>query len=263
MSDPRIEREQELWDGVFEEPTRTSAWRFYTTAETSAAYHRNLVVEGCAGKRVLEFGCSTGLLAFEMARMGARVTGIDVSERAIDAARRHAAAEGLSDRTTFEVMNAEDMTFEPATFDLVFGRSILHHLDLEPALDAIRRVLKPDGRAVFYEPMGHNPLINLYRRRTPRMRSPYEHPLTDRDLDTLRTRFARVDIRYFHLLSLAATPFRKLPGFATLRRCLETIDRGLFAIPFLRRQAWIAVITMAEPVGGDDGGGPNARTATR
>lgn len=254
MDESHIKREQDFWNGVFEAPTRTSAWGFYRTAETSADYHRRLVLEGCAGSSALEIGCNTGSLAFELARQGANVTGIDLSGRAIEEARNQADKEGLAERMVFAVMDAEALTFAPATFDLVCGRSILHHLDLPKALGAIARVLKPGGRGVFYEPLGHNPLINLYRRLTPRMRCEDEHPLTMRDLSTMRGFFAGVDIRYFHLLSLAATPLRKLPGFAALRSCLEAVDRGLFMIPFMRRQAWIAVMTLSNPAAGDRAG---------
>ncbi|NIO28606.1 MAG: methyltransferase domain-containing protein [Candidatus Latescibacteria bacterium] len=250
MDESRIAREQEFWDGAFEEPTRSSAWGFYATAKTSAEYHRNLVLEDCEGKSALEFGCSAGSFAFELAGRGANVTGIDLSQNAIEAARKQAKAKDLAENTVFEVMDAEDLTFAAGTFDLVYGRSILHHLDIAKALGAIVRVLKPGGRAVFCEPLGHNPFINLYRRLTPRMRCEDEHPLTKRDLDTMRDFFATVDIRYFHLVSLVAAPFRKLPGFAVLRRCLETVDRGLFKMPFMRRQAWIAVITLSAPMTG-------------
>jgi len=247
MSDTRIEREQAFHDGRVREETRVAAWKFYAVAETSAACYRDLVLRDCAGKRVLEYGCGTGSYAWDLARAGARVTGIDISPLAIERARERAADEGLADRVSFQVMNAETLTFTAGTFDRVCGNSILHHLDLEKALDEIRRVLKEDGGAVFSEPLGHNPLINLYRRMTPRMRSTDEHPLTSRDLQMLHAFFAGVEIRYFHLLSIAAVGWRRLPGFDGVRRALEAVDRALFIAPFMSRQAWIAVIRLSVP----------------
>ena len=129
--------------------------------------------------------------------------------------------------------------------DLARGAATVTGIDM---LEEIRRVLEPDGEAVFFEPLGHNPLINLYRRLAPAMRSADEHPLTSRDLETLRAFFGGVEIRYFHLLSLAAVVWRRLPGFEGLLRCLETVDHALFRVPALRRQAWIAVIRLSAPV---------------
>jgi SAM-dependent methyltransferase len=248
MNEPRIEREQAFHDGRVRAETRVAAWKFYAVAQTSAAYYRDCVLSDCADKRVLEYGCGTGSYALDLARGAATVTGIDIAPLAIDRARDRAAAEGLAERASFHVMNAEALTFAPGTFDRICGNSILHHLDLAKALAEIRRVLKPDGNAVFFEPLGHNPLINLYRRLTPRMRSVDEHPLTSRDLDTLRAFFGGVEIRHFHLLSLAAVAWRRLPGFEGLLRCLEAVDRGLFRAPFVRRQAWIAVIKLSAPI---------------
>src|SRR3546814_1101008 len=78
-------------------------------------------------------------------------------------------------------MNAEAMTFPDDSFDLVFGSGIIHHLDIDRAFGEIARVLRPGGRAVFIEPLGLNPAIELYRRFTPSARTPDEHPLLRRD----------------------------------------------------------------------------------
>ena len=71
----------------------------------------------------------------------------------------------------FQVMNAEVLEFPDASFDLVFGVAILHHLDLDTACAEFLRVLRPSGTAVFLEPLGHNPFINLVRWATPAART--------------------------------------------------------------------------------------------
>ena len=149
MDESQIAREQEFWDESFDNPKRSSAWGFYAIAKSSAGYYRNLVFKDCESKIALEFGCSVGVYAFELAKRGANVTGIDLSQNAIEAARTRAKAKGVAENTVFEVMDAEELSFSPGTFDLVYGRSILHHLDMEKALGAIVRIMKPDGRAVF------------------------------------------------------------------------------------------------------------------
>jgi len=103
--------------------------------------------------------------------------------------------------------------------------------------------LRADGVAIFMEPLGHNPLINLYRRLTPRLRTPDEHPLTMHDLQFAREVFSELEIRSYHLLALAAVPFRRWPSiFDPLLAALERIDGWLFRfLPFSRRYAWYAV----------------------
>ena len=96
---------------------------------------------------------------------------------AIEQAIEHARAEGLEDRLTFRVMDAEQLEFADDSFNLVCGSGVLHHLDLNRAYAEVARVLEPTGIGVFEEPLGHNPAINAYRRRTPEMRTVDEHPL--------------------------------------------------------------------------------------
>ena len=109
-------------------------------------------------------------------------------------------------------------------------------------------MLKPEGRAVFYEPLGHNLLINLYRKLTPKMRSEDEHPLLEKDLRTLARYFHVARTYYFTLFTLMAVPFRALPGFRLFVGILERIDRLFFYLPFVRRQAWLVVLQLERPL---------------
>ncbi len=96
------------------------------------------------GLRVLDLGCGTGALSRGLARRGARVTGIDVAEDQVRAARRLAAEEGLDAR--FEVRAAEDTGEPPAAYDLVTASSCWLYFDAAAALDEVRRVAAPGGR---------------------------------------------------------------------------------------------------------------------
>ncbi len=87
-------------------------------------------------------------------------------------------------------MDAENLKFNDHTFDLVYGSGILHHLSIEKAIVEIKRVLKKDGRAIFYEPLGHNIFINIFRLLTPSLRSEDEHPLLIKDLELIKRTFS-------------------------------------------------------------------------
>ncbi len=246
MVDERKTREQEFHDARFGKGgPRGGTGVFYRITSESHGRHRALIYDDCAGKRILEYGCGPGSQAFDLARRGAKVTGIDISPVAIDIAREQARADGLD--ITFEVMDAEQTTFPDASFDLVVGGAILHHLDLDRAYAEIARLLAPGGRAVFIEPLGHNALINLYRKATPSQRTPDEHPLLRSDLAHARRRFASVNVWYYHLTSLAAAPFTKTPIFKPVLAALSALDRALLSVPALQPYAWIAVLELGAP----------------
>ncbi len=111
------------------------------------------------GEKILELGCGTGHFTRALARTGAAVTAIDISPDLLTVARR----DRPSDNVTFEVQNAYALTYPDATFDSVVGSSVLHHLEIEPALAQINRVLRPGGTIRFTEPNMLNPQIAIQK----------------------------------------------------------------------------------------------------
>jgi demethylmenaquinone methyltransferase/2-methoxy-6-polyprenyl-1,4-benzoquinol methylase len=110
-----------------------------------AAWKKRLVqMAGAgAGTRALDLACGTGDIAYETARKGAHVVGLDVTERMIRLAR---AKHGAGDRVEFLVGDMMALPFPDASFDLVTtGYGIRNVPELEPALDEIARVLRPGG----------------------------------------------------------------------------------------------------------------------
>ena len=243
-ADERKQREKNFHDDVFEDHRRKAVAKFYSIARRSSDYYESLVLARAAGSRILEYGCGEGSMAFRL-REAETVTGIDLSSVAIATATARA---GDTKRLQFRVMDAENLEFPDESFDLTCGSGILHHLNVNRAYAEIARVLRPSGSAIFFEPLGHNPIINLYRRMTPTMRSTDEHPLLVSDLRRANQFFESVDIKYFHLLSLAATPLRNLKVFGTTLKRLDDADAACFgAIPWLRKFAWISVMTLERP----------------
>lgn len=248
--DDRAKREQKFWDNAFggegfeQRPQR----RFYAVADRAFEAYDQRIRQLKDGAEVLEYGCGPGSRSFDLARMGANVVGIDISPVAIDRAQMEAKRHGLEDRLRFEVMDAEALQFEDGTFDLVCGTGILHHLDLSKAVPELSRTLKPDGAAVFVEPMGHNPLIEAYRKRTPDARTPDEHPLLLADFELAEASFEMVERRFFAMLALAAVPLRNSRLFSPLLRLLEAVDTVLFKLlPVTRKHAWLVLLEMDEP----------------
>jgi ubiquinone/menaquinone biosynthesis C-methylase UbiE len=102
---------------------------------------------GSRGLKVLEIGCGMGTDGAQFAQAGADYTGIDLTEAAIELARKRFQLSGLSGE--FRVADAENLDFPAASFDLVYSHGVLHHTpDTARAVKEIHRVLKPGGRAL-------------------------------------------------------------------------------------------------------------------
>ncbi len=241
----RHQDEKAFFDEEYTNDARRVVGKYYAIMKRSTEFYGDALMEDCAGLRVLEYGCGEGSYAFELAKRGADVVGIDISTVAIEKASAKAAGLGL--KIDFREMDAEALQFPDASFDLICGTGIIHHLDVAKSMSELARVLKPGGRAVFAEPLGHNPALWAFRRLTPRLRTADEHPLLKKDLDLMRRTFRRVDIRYFHLASFFSIPFLPTRIFWPVLRAMDGLDAAVFrVVPPLGLLAWYCVITLGE-----------------
>jgi ubiquinone/menaquinone biosynthesis C-methylase UbiE len=113
-------------------------------------FHSRLLKQAdiAAGSRVLEVGCGTGNLSILAKRLNpaAEVTGIDPDPKAL--ARAHRKAQRSRVVVRFDLAYSEQLPFLDASFDRVLSALMLHHLDSNakvPALREVCRVLKPGG----------------------------------------------------------------------------------------------------------------------
>jgi SAM-dependent methyltransferase len=252
----RIQNETAFHDARFGggDALRQTAAKYYSVTDAARDYYRSRVLSRCAGAAVLEYGCGAESDFHLWEQAGAKVTGIDISPIAVKLAAADATARGL--KTRFETMNAEKLTYPDCSFDIIVGSGIIHHLSLDKAFAEIRRVLRPGGVAVFFEPMGHNPMINLYRRLTPRMRTADEHPLLLADIALARSFFGVAEARFFVFTALLAVPMRNTPLGGFSRRWLNSIDQWLFhLVPLSRRLAWIVVLELRKSSSLEEGNG--------
>jgi SAM-dependent methyltransferase len=239
MDEIRLDIEKDFHNKRFEEgDDRQAQMKYYWAVANGSDRYWNNVKMAAPGARILEYGCALGDKSEELTGSCASYDGIDISDVAID----HATGLYGRENVRFHVMDAMHMTFPDNSFDLIFGSGIIHHLDTEQSIKEIRRVLSPMGRAWFWEPLGLNPLINLYRTVTPSARTPDEHPLLPRDFRIMQKHFGNVNLDYFGLTTLGAVPFRNSKLGAPLRAACETIDSAILAVPGLRNIAWYSLI---------------------
>lgn len=241
----RVGREQAFHDERFASDDAEERDRFYEYVDGARRRLADATTAFRRGHRVLELGIGLSSTGWQLAQRGVTVVAIDISPVAVERARIAADAEGLAS-IEFAVMNVEALDFDDASFDGVVGSGILHHLDLEVSLAEVRRVLRADGRAVFYEPLGHNPLINRYHDRTPGMRTDDEHPLVRADFRVAETHFGSVDATMHHLAVIGCALVPKRVA-RIVRPLLDGLDRVLLRIPGVRWFAWITVIELNGP----------------
>jgi len=117
---------------------------------------------GARGLKVLEIGCGLGTDGAQFAEAGADYTGVDLTEAAVELARRRFELFDLPG--TFKTADAENLPFPDESFDLVYSHGVLHHTpETGKAIQEIHRVLRPGGRAVvmLYHRGSYNYRVNI------------------------------------------------------------------------------------------------------
>lgn len=196
------------------------------------------------GKCILDYGCGHGMASVVLARQGASVTAFDLSPGYVHEAEERTAANCV--RVRFVVADGEALPFDDNSFDCVWGNAVLHHLDLAKAGAELKRVLKPDGVAVFCEPWGGNPMLEFARKHLPypgKHRTADEQPLRPGDLGPLRELFPSLTIEGFQLLSMV----RRVWNHRRITSALDGLDsRCLRAAPILTKWCRYVVLVMTK-----------------
>lgn len=223
------------------------------------------------GAKILDLGSGMGDTGVYFAKQGADVVAIDISDGMVEVSRRLAESQGVSERFTSQQMAAEKLKFDDATFDLVYGNGVLHHVDITSAIKEVYRVLRPGGKAAFIEPLAYNPVIWGYRFLAKAVRSENERPLSRKDIHQIihhppngnsQVCWHEAEHKEYHLATLslmlwfflgekispAKERYWKLflekgPKYQKTYRYLEAIDKQLYEkVPFTRWLSWNTVI---------------------
>lgn len=229
-------RNRQKWASREDEHQRKySSSRFYSTTARSAAYANQWVLFNAPGKVFLDYACGDGRFALMAARAGARLSmGFDISWLSVANAQHDADCARLDNAMFFQA-DAENTLLPDGCVDRVICCGMLHHLDLSRALPELKRILSPGGRILAIEALKYNPVIAMYRRLTPHMRTEWEtaHILGLNEL-ALAGRFFRVaNVRYWHVCSYLGVFFPKLGPV------LDALDATLSNTPIVQLMAWV------------------------
>ena len=113
------------------------------------------------GKRVLDVGCGGGILAESLSKVGATVTGVDLSTKALKVAELHQLESGTTVR--YRSISAEDLAKEePHSYDVVTCMEMLEHVpDPASVVQACAKLCKPGGY-LFFSTLNRNPKSYLF-----------------------------------------------------------------------------------------------------
>jgi SAM-dependent methyltransferase len=231
------------WRAHGSSPEGAGNVKWYEAAIPVKEYVFNWIKTNVPGGAFLDYACGDGFGTLQAADAGASFAlGIDISLISVQGAAKAAKARGYSDdKVRFLQRDCEDTHLPDATFNTGLCSGMLHHLDMDRAFPELYRIMAPGGRVICNEPLAYNPVIQLYRRRTPELRTAWEaeHILTAEDLRRAeRAGFEVRNVRYWHMLAPMGALFPAGWMRRTAIAILHVIERPLCALPGLKWWSW-------------------------
>ena len=251
-TDQRLEREAVFQDSRESQTKEPRDRLAYLISDAVELYNARVFqcVEDLKRKvdtpRAVVPGCATGMVT-PLARRGVSVLGVDISPLAVEKLGAAVARANLNPLARVECGNAEELPVEQDSLDLICCSGVLHHLDIQLAIENWFKALKTGGRLVMLEPLAYNPIVAAYRRLTPGQHSPDEHPLTRDDVRLLHATFTSVNVKPVNLTTVVTAPLAlaRMPSTVInrLHQPLRLLDRVLLGrLAWLDLMAWSVVI---------------------
>jgi ubiquinone/menaquinone biosynthesis C-methylase UbiE len=198
------------------------------------------------GKHLLEIGCGMGYDSLEFLKRGVRVTATDLTPAAVDLCRKHFEYAGV-EAEDVRVENVRELTFPDDTFDAVWANGVVHATgNTQEAIDEIRRVLKPGGRAIishFYRRPSWMFMLFRYGRENIEHKDqdpPYNEFYTEEEI---RAMFRGFDIEDAVVEHYRALPVARRGWKAILYRLFFRPVYNLLPAPLAKRYAYKYSVT--------------------
>jgi 2-polyprenyl-3-methyl-5-hydroxy-6-metoxy-1,4-benzoquinol methylase len=192
------------------------------------------------GKRVIELGCGPGAASLYLAGLGAEVTAVDVSQRAIDDLSEHCARHGIQNVNAVCTTASNVASLGPV--DFVYGSMILHHIEpFAGFVPVLRALMKPGGKGFFYENSAMSSLLVWFREHVvgkwwvPKYGDDQEFPLTPAEIRELKSQFhVQVAIPEFLFFALAGQYLLR----GRLMERLSRLDRAFYGRGWLTKYSY-------------------------
>ncbi len=213
---------------VLGEDMRKNQSKYYWATELTIQKHKLKTYKTIRDKHILEIGCSDGKDASIYSQYASHYCGVDISDEAIKKAVKLQLA-----NADFFISDGHSICKPDEEFDCIIVHGLLHHLSLEEALQEIYRLLKPNGILIFREPLGTNPIFQLYRSLTPSSRTKDERPFTFKDISLMKKLFKFESIEWYGFLNIISAFIR----LDIIRRILTKCD-SYISRTFLKYFFW-------------------------
>lgn len=256
-----------MYDGVATRPgLPTSDLPLNATRQTPARrasfawFDEWLSEQDLTGADALDLGCGRGEVSVQLALLGAKVTGIDVSSESLARAQSLAQKHGVAGHLSLGSENAEDLSFTDDSFDLSVCAGLMSFVDFDRTAAELSRVTRPGGTVVIMDTLGHNPIARIGRKRRlvqgETTHFQVANIMTCNHIDRLRAHFGSVDVHTFDLLTVPVIIIENALGriHPRLRHMLAPISAGIRALDRfvlkwrpLRRYAFRTVIVLKWP----------------
>jgi ubiquinone/menaquinone biosynthesis C-methylase UbiE len=209
--------------------------KFYNTNYLSTHYVNSWIKKNCKDKICLDLACGGGSNSFKMQKANSKITiGLDISDLSIKKCEKKAKLHKISN-IYFIQSDAENTRLPNNSIDIILCSGMLHHINLNKGFPEMKRILRPGGKILAIEALDYNPLIKLYRKLTPNMRTEWEksHILSMSDVTLAKKYFLLDRINFWHVFSYLGFISMKLLPF------LNLVDKILTKIPYIQLMAWI------------------------
>jgi ubiquinone/menaquinone biosynthesis C-methylase UbiE len=241
-----VDAEREFWDEHAQQQF-IAGWK--PSADENVD-HIMAALGDVRGQRILDLGSGAGDLTLRLVDAGARVTALDVSAGQIELARALIGQLRPEAEIEFVVAPVETTGLQSDSYDMVVGKWILHHVDVPNALAETRRLLRPLGRAIFFENHDRNRLLALSRAHVAgrfgvsRFGTPTEHPLSRSDMELVKRTFGGVELEYpeFYCVRMVSSRVLRYHGHAIATR----VDKLLWRLKWLRPFSWHVLIKVVK-----------------
>jgi SAM-dependent methyltransferase len=202
-------------------------------------------------KEILEIGCGISELSVYLAKIGGKVTCIDILPEAVEYTKSLVEFNNVSSRVSVFQMSALDIS---GRYDLIVGKYVLHHIEpFEKLAEVLFNSLKDGGRGVFLENSSANPILMFSRKYLagrfgiPKYGDENEFPLEPREIEILKNKFSEVRLYFPEFIFFRKATTYLFHGNYLFYKVTKFLDNSVYHLfPFLRKYSYEQIVEIVK-----------------